>query len=65
MRWLEEHASELSTLAGEWLVIEGDALIAHGPDYLAVLAEARQQGVDVPFVEHVPQHVAPGYCMGV
>lgn len=65
MRWLEEHAAEMASMAGEWLVIEGDALVAHGPDYSTVLAQARDLGIEVPFVEWVPEERPMGFCMGL
>ncbi|HMV48144.1 MAG TPA: DUF5678 domain-containing protein [Blastocatellia bacterium] len=39
--WLREHRREYP---GEWLALMGDQLIAHGAQYRAVLAEAREKG---------------------
>ena len=39
--WLRQHRDEY---AGQYVVVEGDCLIAHGTDGRRVLAEARQAG---------------------
>jgi hypothetical protein len=46
-------------MVGEWVVLEGDALIAHGLDYAAVLEEARQAGIEIPFVVQIPEPRPP------
>ena len=47
-RWVREHEHEY---VGEWVVLDGDRLIAHGKDADAVFAAARSQ-VAVPFLAH-------------
>jgi hypothetical protein len=47
MRWLSEHEAEF---AGQWLALDGDRLIAHGPDAQEVYKEAFAAGVEAPFV---------------
>lgn len=49
-RWLIDHRARY---AGEWVALDGDLLIAHGPDGREVLAEARRAGVAIPFVVRV------------
>ena len=56
--WLRVNSSRY---AGKWLVIEGDALIAEGSDALVVLQRARQQGIAVPFLIHVPVEPRPPF----
>jgi hypothetical protein len=65
LAWLAQHRAHLSRYAGEWLIIEGDDLIAHGPDYLAVLKKARRRGVLVPFAYRVPEEDAGTAWMGL
>lgn len=66
MAWLEKHRAELSHLRGHYLVVEGDALIAHGTDLKAVIEEARDKGVEVPFVERISDRDdAPDFWMGL
>jgi len=48
--WIEAHADEMRRLAGEWVVIEGEELIAHGKNASRVVASARRKGIKVPFV---------------
>jgi hypothetical protein len=66
LRWLAEHAEELAGYAGEWIILDGDELVAHAPDFLQALAEARRRGVRVPFVERIPSdQPAAGSSMGL
>lgn len=65
MRWLEAHMSRLQVeIPGQWVIVEGDQMISHGPDYLKALAEARAMGVEIPFVERVPERTN-GVWMGL
>lgn len=50
MQWIDEHRAEY---LGQWVALEGDRLISHGPDALQVDADARAAGVAVPFVARV------------
>ena len=53
LEWIQTHADEMRRLAGEWVVLEGDALVAHGKSASRVVASARRKGVTVPFVFYV------------
>lgn len=53
LEWIETHASEMGRLAGEWVVLEGEDLIAHGKSASRVVASARRKGIKVPFVFYV------------
>ena len=48
--WLTQHRNEYP---GEYIVIEGDRLFAHGNDGRKALAEARQAGAKRPVVVRV------------
>jgi hypothetical protein len=50
MRWLAEHGREY---IGQWVALDGDRLIAHGPDAKAVYAAARADGAERPLVDSV------------
>ncbi len=50
MQWLHDHAREY---AGQWVALDGDRLIAHGPDAKAVFAAARADGAYMPLVDSV------------
>jgi aryl carrier-like protein len=50
LEWRRTHLDVLRRLAGQWVVLEGEELIAHGRDAVRVVARARRKGVAVPFV---------------
>jgi hypothetical protein len=50
MRWLAEHRKEY---AGQWVVVEGDTLVAHGADAQEVFRQVREAGMTRPFLAHV------------
>lgn len=58
--WIETHADEMRRLAGEWVVIEGDRLVAHGKNAARVFATAKRKGITVPFVFFVEPPTAEG-----
>ena len=49
-RWLDEHRDEY---LGQWVALEGDRLLASGPDGRAVYEAARAAGVRAPLVTRV------------
>ena len=50
LRWLKDHAREY---AGQWVALDGNRLIAHGPDAKAVFAAADADGAYLPLVSQV------------
>ncbi len=50
LEWIETHVEQMRHLAGEWVVLEGEDLIAHGKNASRVVASARRKGIKVPFV---------------
>jgi len=42
MKWLAAHAREY---VGQWVALDGDTLIAHGPDHRQAWAAAEASGV--------------------
>ena len=60
--WLAQHQE---AYAGQWVAVEGDQLLASGPDPLPLYAAAKQQGVQTPFIVHVlaedPLPFVPGW----
>lgn len=66
LEWIETHADQLRRLAGKWVVLEGEDLIAHGKNASRVLASARRKGIKVPFVFYVePPYVEPTVHFGL
>ena len=56
LEWL---ANESSHFAGEWVALDGNRLIAHGPKLAAVTAAAQAAGVSQPFFASVPDSDLP------
>jgi hypothetical protein len=50
MRWIRDNRAEF---AGQWVVVEGDRLIAADADGHKAFASAKAAGVDTPFLVHV------------
>lgn len=51
--WCRSHPEILRRFAGQWLVVEGEEIIAHGKDPAGLVEEARAQGVRIPYVFYV------------
>ncbi len=49
-QWIAAHRAEY---LGQWVALEGDRLISHGPNALQVDAAARAAGIAVPFVVRI------------
>lgn len=57
LRWVDLHRSEY---AGEWVALDGDRLLAHGPDPRQVYLAARAAGAEIPSLMRVPdESIAP------
>jgi predicted DNA-binding antitoxin AbrB/MazE fold protein len=50
--WLRRHSEEF---AGQWVALDGDALLSHGSDAFAVRDEAKSKGVERPLMVHIPE----------
>ncbi len=50
MKWLAENRQNF---IGQWVCLDGDRLVAHGADAIKIYKEAREKGIEVPFVEHI------------
>ena len=51
LQWLLAHRRKY---AGKWVALQGDRLLASGPNAREVYQAARRAGVKVPFVDQVP-----------
>jgi len=51
LEWL---ANESRNFAGEWVALDGNRLVAHGPKLAAVKAAAQAAGVSKPLFASVP-----------
>lgn len=56
MHWLAEHRREY---ANQWVALDGDRLIAAGPNHDEVWAAAKADGAKLPLIEFIedPDHV--------
>ncbi len=50
MDWIDEHRAEY---LGQWVVLDGDRLISHGPNSQTVFEQARAAGIETPFLEQI------------
>lgn len=50
MAWREAHEQALRELVGQWVIVEGNDLIAHGPDPVPLVVAARARGIRVPYL---------------
>jgi|SRR5262245_39770776 len=58
MRWMNEHSHEYG---GQWVALDGDRLIAHGPNAAEVLAAADADGAYLPLVTYIPPADSPPF----
>ena len=55
LKFRETNPEMFCQLVGRWVALEGEAIVAHGADPLAVVAEAREKGIRVPYVFYVEE----------
>jgi len=55
-KWLAENREKYMN---EWVCLEGDKLIAHGSDALEVDRQAKEVGIEAPFLEHIVEEKYP------
>ena len=56
LQWIDEHKEEFD---GQFVVLDGDQLIAHGTDSKTVYNEARVKGYKSPFLKRVKAKILP------
>jgi len=55
--WRRTHADVLRAFANEWVALEGEEVVAHGPDPVQVVNEARARGIATPYIFFVEPSV--------
>ena len=55
LEWRQTHAETLRQFENEWVVLEGEEIIAHGSDAAKVIGEAKFKGVGIPYIFFVEQ----------
>jgi len=58
-RWMDEHSHEYG---GQWVALDGDRLIAHGPNAAEVFAAAKADGAYLPLVTYITPADAPPFA---
>ncbi len=56
LKWVDEHRKEYD---GQFVLLEGGEMIAHGTDPKLLYEEARRLGIRAPFVKRVKAVVLP------
>jgi hypothetical protein len=56
MKWIEKNKSEFD---GQFVLLDGDNLLAHGNDAKKLYAEARSKGFETPLVHRVKANELP------
>src|SRR6266699_3950712 len=64
LQWVRDHSTVLRDLAGKWVVVEGDRLVASDPQYETAREMAVHKGIVRPFIIYVPESVE-GAFMGL
>lgn len=50
LEWRRTHAAALKQFENQWVVLEGEEILAHGLDPVEVINEAKSKGVRTPYV---------------
>ncbi len=51
--WRQSHRAYLRKLTNQWIVLEGEEIVAHGEDPVQLVEQAREKGIDRPYVFYV------------
>jgi hypothetical protein len=50
LEWRRNHSETLEAFANQWVVLEGEQIVAHGEDPVQVINEAKSKGVRTPYI---------------
>lgn len=53
LQWRRTHQDALRPYLGQWVVLEGEQIVASGPSLAEVVLQARGKGVRIPYVFRV------------
>jgi len=53
--WCRHHGEELEAYVGQWVVLEGEEIVAHGHEPARVVDQARERGIEIPYVFYVEE----------
>jgi Family of unknown function (DUF5678) len=57
--WLKAHPEELRKCAGEYVIVEGTEIIAHGKEPAKLFEVAKRRGVKTPYIFFVEPPLPP------
>ncbi len=57
--WLRAHPEELRKCAGEYVIVEGTEIIAHGKEPAELFEIAQRRGVKIPYIFFVQPPLPP------
>ncbi len=55
LEWRRSHRDQLRAYAGQWVVLEGEEIVAHGNTMARPVEQARSQGIRIPYVFYVEE----------
>lgn len=50
LEWRRTHGERLRAFSGQWIVLEGEEIVAHGRDPVQLVSEAWRKGIRVPYI---------------
>jgi hypothetical protein len=65
LEWRRTNVHTLERFAGQWVALEGEEIISHGSDPVAVAAEARRRGIITPYIFYVESRRSNVVQMGL
>jgi len=55
LEWRRTHTATLKQFENQWVVLEGEEMVAHGSDPVQVIQEAKEKGIRKPYIFFVEQ----------
>lgn len=55
LEWRRTHAASLKQFENQWVVLEGEEIVAYGSDPVQVIREAKAKGIRKPYIFFVEQ----------
>jgi len=65
LEWRRTHGERLQTFSGQWVVLEGEEIIAYGRDPVELVSEAKRRGIRVPYIFFVETQTEEVVRMGL
>jgi hypothetical protein len=65
LEWRRSHAMELRQYENQWVVLEGEEIIAHSADAAQAIKQARSRGIRTPYVFFVEPQSDNSIRMGL